>query len=475
MAQQQPNNGNRNTSTLIIMWVLLTAWSCYFWFFAPKPVEKPEQMTSLLTQAQTLEAEGRKEDPNVPKTDRAKKLDQAVHKYEEFYQKSKNSKDPAVLAQAQQARFQEVNIYDYLANGLNGTSSDTHWLDQATPRLKDMEKDFLGKTGTVDIERNGKVEKGVTGDLGKVAENRLNEIRADRDGRKQSSILYRILNAVVSLFGGRGNPYSYFLALLTVVVVLKSLSFPLQKKQYRYQQDMMRIQPLLKELQEKMKGRPPEEIQKRTFELYKENNVNVAAGCLPMLVLAFVLFPVYWMVQEYEYQFTYGKFLWIGTAFAQKVWWLADNLAQFDVPLFFIYLATTIIYSLMQPKPVDPEQAKQQRMMMFMMPIMFGFMMWTYKWSSAFMLYWLLLNLVSMYQSWVLNKQFGLYNRAAAASGGSGGSSGSGGGGGEGGANPVPVTPLSPMKGVQTKNGKNGNGRRTGVPGRIRPRGSGRR
>lgn len=472
MAQQQPNGAGRNRAVIVVMYLIFLAWTSYIWFFGPKPAENPGQTVSLLTQAQSLEAEGRKDDPNVTKTDRAKKLEQAVHKYEEFYQKNKNSKDPAVLAQAQQARFQETNVYDYLANGLNNSSSDTHWLDQATPRLKDMEKDFLGKTGSVDLEKNGQVEKGVTGDLGKIAENRLNEIRADRDVRKRGSILYQILHFIVSLYGGRGNPYSYFLALLTVVVVLKGLSFPLQKKQYRYQQDMMRIQPLLKELQEKMKGRPPEEIQKRTFELYKENNVNIAAGCLPMLVLAFVLFPVYWMVQEYEYQFTYGKFLWIGSALAEKFWWLADNLAQFDVPLFFIYLATTIIYSLMQPKPVDPEQAKQQKMMMFMMPIMFGFFMWSGKWSSAFMLYWLLLNLVSMYQSWVLNKQFGLYNRAATAGGDAGGSSG---GGGEGGPKPAPVAPLTPMKGVRTKNGNNGNGRRTGVPGRVRPRGSGRR
>ena len=70
-----------------------------------------------------------------------------------------------------------------------------------------------------------------------------------------------------------------------------------------------------------------------------------------------------------------------------------------------------------------------------------------------------------MYQSWILNRMFGLYNKPAAATASASG--------GTDAPSPPPTTPLEPMKGVQQKsNGRNG--RRSGTPGRIKPRGSGR-
>jgi len=529
MAQQQQGNASRMKSVITIYAVMFAAYMIWMQFFAPKPEQNPQQAGTLLAQAwgkerrvreivldrtrKRLENGGAKPAPGAggetaaappdavrsqeqaietydelygkpaqPDTaslsdaDMKKRLEDAQRVYEDFYQHNKRSSDPKVLAQARQARFQEINVYDFLATRVEENGS--HWYDQAQPRLKEMRSDFLGKTGSVALEVDGQFRPPPSEpqDLGHVAEARLDEVRAARDVRKQGNLTYKILGFLVNLFGGRGNPYSYFWALLAVVVVLKGATFPLQKKQYQYQRDMMRIQPLLKEVQEKMKGRPPVEQQNRIMQIYKENNVSIAGGCLPMLALAFVLLPVYWMVQDFEYQFTYGKFLWVGSDWGAKFWWIAHNLAQFDVPLFVVYLATTIIYSLMQPKPADPQQAQQQKMMMFMMPLMFGFMMWTYKWSSAFMLYWLVLNLVSMYQSWVLNRMFGLNNPAALAT--AGGSPGSGPGAGPGGRDPdgpkAPVAPLEPMKGVQQKAPNGKNGRRSGVSDRIRPRRTGR-
>jgi YidC/Oxa1 family membrane protein insertase len=200
------------------------------------------------------------------------------------------------------------------------------------------------------------------------------------------------------------------------------------------------------------------------MEIFKENNVSLAGGCLPMLVMVIVLWPVFYMVREYEYQFTNAHFLWVGSAYAHKFSWIGQNLAQFDLPLFVVYLATTIAYSALQPKPADPQQAQQQKMMTYMMPVMFGGFMWVYKWSSAFMLYWLILNLVSMYQSWRLNKEFGSSAVAAIGPGGPG----SGGSGGNG----TPATPLPPMKGTAKKKTIT---KRAGSSGRIQPKEAGGR
>jgi YidC/Oxa1 family membrane protein insertase len=444
---------------MVLIWAVFLLVSRYF---LPQQAATPAQTGTLLTQAQALEAEGRKTDANVSMADRVKKLEQAVQKYEEFYKSNKRAPE------GMQARFQEVNIYDYLAN-VEGKG--THRYDQAEQLLKDMENSFHGHTGSVKLEEAGQTVPR-EGDLGKIATDRLNTLRAARDVRNRGKITYQVLDFLVRMTGRRPE-FSYFFALMLVVVVLKVVTFPFQKKQYQYQQDMQRIQPLIKETQEKMKGRPPEEINRRIMEVCRENNVNMTAGCLPMLVMMFVLFPVFWMVRDYEYQFINAKFLWIGSAVALKSPWLGDNLAQFDVPLFVIYLFSNVAYSLMQPKPADPQQAQQQKMMMLMTPVIFGVMMFIYKWSSAFMLYWLILNLVSMYQSWILMKQFGL----SGATGGSGGGGGPSGNGGLPGL--APSAPLGTMKGIQAKsgdgNGRNGSARPGAAPERIRPRRSDRR
>lgn len=433
MAQQQ--NERRRQFLTILLYAYL-AFFAYMMFFAPKPRPAPEQTAQVLQEARALEAEGRRADPNVALADRVKKIEKAIQKYEQYYQWHKNTPEGI------QARFQEVNLYDYLAN-LEGRRSGTHRYDQAEALLKEMEKTFFGRTGTVTLEEDGRTRT-VTGDLGRIASERLNSLRRARDLRHRDRLTYRILDALVNLTG-RDPRFSYAFALALIVIVLKALTFPLQKKQYRYLQDMMRIQPLVEQLQKEMKGRPPEELNRRIFQLYREHHVNPASGCLPMIVLAFVLLPVFWMVRDYEFQFTNGQFLWIGSELSRKVWWLADNLAQFDVPLFVLYLVSMVIYSLLQPKPANPQAAQQQKIMTYLMPVVFGWIMWIGQWSSAFMFYWLVLNLVSMYQSWSLLRQFGHATPAPAGAAPAG----------KDGAAPV-ATPLPPMKGVHTPPASNG-------------------
>lgn len=381
-------------------------------------------------------------------------LEKLAARYEELYQQDKASLDGKL------ARFREINLYDFLGHNkrMRDVSSAEHWYDTAIERLKDMEKSFTGTTGTVTLEVNEEPQT-KTGDLGKIATERLDTIRSARDLENRKKVTYKVIGALVNMFGGKGNAeWSYFLALLLVVGVLKGITFPFQRKQYQYQRDMMRLQPLIKEAQEQYKNRPPQELNQRTMEIYKENNVNLLSGCLPMIALMVVLLPAYWMVRDYEYQFTFGKFLWIGAASTQHLGWVAHNLAQFDVIMFAVYLASMVFYSFLQPKPADPAQAQQQKMMVVMMPLMFGWFMWSGKWSSAFMLYWLILNLVSMYQSWRLNKEFGPANAVAMA-------------GTTGGAlAPAATARIEPMKGVRkpNANGRSNGGRANGSA-RIRP------
>src|SRR5438132_3121310 len=120
------------------------------------------------------------------------------------------------------------------------------------------------------------------------------------------------------------------------------------------------------------------------------------------------------MIRMYEYQFRHGYFLWIGSALAQKYpQWLATSLAVPDVPLLLLYLVSMFLTSKLQPPAADPQQAQQQKMMAYFMPVMFGFMTWRYAWPSAFTFYWLILNVISTWQQWHILRVVGAPTRSS--------------------------------------------------------------
>src|SRR3954449_10263939 len=81
-----------------------------------------------------------------------------------------------------------------------------------------------------------------------------------------------------------GVSWGWSIVLLTVTVRL--LILPLTIKQFRSMAAMQRIQPKVKAVQNKYKGKTDRESkqaqQKEMMELYKEHNVNPFASCLPL-------------------------------------------------------------------------------------------------------------------------------------------------------------------------------------------------
>lgn len=93
--------------------------------------------------------------------------------------------------------------------------------------------------------------------------------------------LYNTLGAILAAFYSVVPSFGVAIILLTATVSL--IRMPLVAKQVKSQQAMQRLQPEIKRLQAKHRSDP----QKRNEELmrvYKENNVNPLAGCLPLLL-----------------------------------------------------------------------------------------------------------------------------------------------------------------------------------------------
>jgi YidC/Oxa1 family membrane protein insertase len=82
------------------------------------------------------------------------------------------------------------------------------------------------------------------------------------------------------------------LSIILFTILLRLVLFPLTLVQIRSQRHQLRIQPRLKELQRKYKG-DREGMARAQMQLYKEEGINPAAGCVPLLIQLPILFGMY--------------------------------------------------------------------------------------------------------------------------------------------------------------------------------------
>ncbi len=98
-----------------------------------------------------------------------------------------------------------------------------------------------------------------------------------------------LLNLLVFLYETLGD---FGLAIIVVTALVRLMLYPIAKKTLVHQKELKKIQPKIKELQEKHKD-DKETLSKEMMALYKEHNFNPASGCLPMIVQLIVLIALY--------------------------------------------------------------------------------------------------------------------------------------------------------------------------------------
>jgi len=220
--------------------------------------------------------------------------------------------------------------------------------------------------------------------------------------------LYAVMSFLVHLTGAV-PAFSYWFAIVLITIVVKLVLTPLTKAQFKAMKEMQKVAPLVKEIQEKYKG-DQTTIGTKTMELYKEHHINPFASCLPLLIQMPILLLLYRTISTYQFQFQKGMFLWIGSGLSHAtyvtpptgggapVWVTARNLAEPDLILVIIYAIS--MYVSTKLSNVDPTQAEQQKMMSIMMPIMFAVLFAGFQ--SAFLLYWLVFNILQTVQQYFI-------------------------------------------------------------------------
>jgi YidC/Oxa1 family membrane protein insertase len=92
-------------------------------------------------------------------------------------------------------------------------------------------------------------------------------------------VFHRLLSPVF----GADSGWTWALSIVSLTIVIRVALIPLFVKQIKSSRAMQMLQPKVRELQKKY-GHDREKLGQETMKLYKENNANPLASCLPLLL-----------------------------------------------------------------------------------------------------------------------------------------------------------------------------------------------
>ena len=183
--------------------------------------------------------------------------------------------------------------------------------------------------------------------------------------------------------------------IIAFTILIKLIFFPLSAAGYKSMARIKVVTPKMQAIREKYKG-DPAKMNQATMELYKSEKINPLGGCLPILVQMPVFIALYYVLSASAEM---RGAPWVG--------WITDLTAP--DPLYILpvlYAISMYITTKLNPAPADPVQAK----MMLFMPLAFSVMFIFF--PSGLVLYWVVNNILSIGQQWVITKK---YEDAAAA------------------------------------------------------------
>ncbi len=194
--------------------------------------------------------------------------------------------------------------------------------------------------------------------------------------------LLRLLESWVKNFG---------VAIFLLATVVRLALHPLNMASMKSMRAMTRLQPEMDRIREKYKNKP-EQMNASVMALYKENKVNPAGGCLPMVLQMPLFFALYQVLNSA-----------IDLRQAPFVGWIHDLAAPdhlFSVAGFSIHILPIImaITGFIQQKltPTPAQQATTMYLMNFFMLFIF------YGLPSGLVFYWTVMNLYTALQQWLV-------------------------------------------------------------------------
>jgi len=240
--------------------------------------------------------------------------------------------------------------------------------------------------------------------------------------------LYYAVSAILVLFHhllsplfGADSGWSWTLAIIGLTVFIRVLLIPLFVKQINSARNMQLLQPRIKALQDKY-GSDKQRLGEETMKLYREENVNPAESCLPLLLQLPIFWALYRVLAGAATGVARGHFFTHDRALVsslQNARIFGARLAGTFLPMrgfgstqtlaLVLILGMTAVLFVQQlqmmrknmpPEALTGPMAQQQKMMLYLFPALYMFMGVSI--PIGVLLYWFTSNFWTMGQQWIL-------------------------------------------------------------------------
>ena len=108
-------------------------------------------------------------------------------------------------------------------------------------------------------------------------------------------LIYRPLGWIIKLIFDLVSNYGWAIIIFTIIV--KLILLPLNIKSQKAMKKQQKIQPIIVELQKKY-ANDQQKLQQEMMKIYKENNISMFGGCLPLLIQFPILIGLYRVIQS---------------------------------------------------------------------------------------------------------------------------------------------------------------------------------
>ena len=202
---------------------------------------------------------------------------------------------------------------------------------------------------------------------------------------------------------------NFGIIILLMTLFIKIVVLPFAYKSYSSTAKMQALKPFMDKINAKYpKQEDAMKKQQETMDLYKKAGVSPMGGCLPMLLQL----PILWAMFRFfpaSIELRQQPFLWAEdlSAYDDVIHWGTSILGMDHISLFALLMAVSMFFyskATMQNQNMgnDPNAKMMQVMSLYMMPVMMFFV--CNNLSSGLSYYYLLSNLITMVETWVIRK-----------------------------------------------------------------------
>ncbi|MEO7147610.1 MAG: membrane protein insertase YidC [Terrimesophilobacter sp.] len=217
---------------------------------------------------------------------------------------------------------------------------------------------------------------------------------------------------------------TWVLSIVGLVLVVRAALIPIFVRQIKSQRRMLEVAPQLKKIQDKYKGKKDqfsrEAMSRETMAMYKKTGTNPLSSCLPLLLQMPIFFGLFSVLQNAQHEGvgvgllttglskSFGESVFLGAPLKLAISTADGNVTVIVIASIMVVLMTSsqfitqlqIMSKNQSPETKASPMYKQQKMLLYVLPFVFLFSGFTF--PLGVMFYWLVSNLWTMGQQFIV-------------------------------------------------------------------------